>query len=61
MEKIINLHFIDFRFHKNFPIKINYEIHDKEFIAIVDAFEEWCHLLERVQHEIIMYSNHKNL
>jgi hypothetical protein len=30
-------------------------------LAIVDAFEEWCHLLERVQHEITMYSYHKNL
>jgi len=27
----------------------------------MDAFEEWCHLLEGVQHEITMYSNHKNL
>jgi hypothetical protein len=27
----------------------------------MDAFEEWRHLLEGVQHEIIMYSDHKNL
>jgi hypothetical protein len=26
--------------------KINYEIHDKELIVIMDAFEEWHHLLE---------------
>jgi hypothetical protein len=30
-------------------------------LAIVDAFEEWHHLLEGVQHEIIVYSNNKNL
>jgi len=24
-------------------------------------FEEWCHLLERVQHEFIVYFDHKNL
>jgi hypothetical protein len=42
-------------------MEINYEIHDKELIAIMDAFEEWHHLLEIVQHEIIVYSNHKNL
>jgi hypothetical protein len=35
--------------------------HDKEFFTIMDAFEEWRHLLEGVQHETIMYSNHKNL
>jgi hypothetical protein len=27
---------------------INYEIHDKELLAIIDAFEEWHHLLERL-------------
>jgi len=26
----------------------------------MDAFEEWRHLLEGVQHEIIVYSDHKN-
>jgi hypothetical protein len=50
-----------FHFHKFFSININYKIHDKEFLAIVDVFEECCHLLEGVQHEIIMHSYHKNL
>jgi hypothetical protein len=27
----------------------------------MDVFQEWHHLFEKVQHEIIMYSNHKNL
>ncbi len=26
----------------------------------MDAFEEWHHLLEKVQHEIIVYFDHKN-
>jgi hypothetical protein len=55
------LHLVGFHFHKFPPAKINYEIHDKELLAIVDAFKEWCHLLERVQHEITMYFDHKNL
>jgi hypothetical protein len=55
------LHPVGFHFHKFFPIKINYEIHDKKLLAIVDAFEEWRHLLEGPQHEIIMYSYHKNI
>jgi len=42
-------------------MEINYEIHDKKIIAIMDAFEEWHHLFEKTQHEIIMYLNHKNL
>jgi hypothetical protein len=42
-------------------IEINYEIHDEEFLAIIDDFEEWYHLFEGAQHTIIMYTDHKNL
>ncbi len=38
------LHPIGFCFHKFFFANINYKIHDKELLAIVDAFEEWRHL-----------------
>jgi hypothetical protein len=41
-------------------MEINYDIRNKELLAIVDAFEEWGHLLEEVQHEVTMCSNHKN-
>ncbi len=54
-----NLHLVDFCSCNFFPTKINYEIHDKDFITIVDVFEEWCHLFKGVQHEIIVNSNHK--
>jgi hypothetical protein len=54
-------HPISFRFHKFSLAEINYEIHDKEFLAIMDAFKEWHHLLKGVQHEITMYLDHKNL
>jgi hypothetical protein len=37
------------------------KIINEEFLAIVDAFEEWCHLFEGAQHEIILYSYQKNL
>jgi hypothetical protein len=33
-------HLVNFHSRKFFPTKINYEIHDKELIAIVDVFEE---------------------
>jgi hypothetical protein len=35
-------------------------IHDKKLLTIMDAFEEWRHLFEKVQHEIIVYFDHKN-
>jgi len=54
-------HPISFCFHKFFLAKINYKIHDKILLAIMDAFEECCHLFERVQHEINVYLDHKNL
>jgi hypothetical protein len=40
------LHPIDFCSHKFSLVKINYDINDKKLLTIVDAFEEWCHLLE---------------
>jgi hypothetical protein len=54
-------HLLDFRSCKFSLVEINYKIRDKELLAIVNAFEEWHHLFEKVQHEIIVYSNHKNL
>jgi hypothetical protein len=55
------LHPIAYRSRKFFVVEINYEIHDKELLAIIDAFEKWRHLLKRVQHIIIVYMDDKNL
>jgi hypothetical protein len=41
------LHFIDVHFCKFFHVKINYEIYDKEFVAIMHAFEEWFSFTRR--------------
>jgi hypothetical protein len=60
-EKNNFLHLINFDSHKFSPMETNYEILDKELLTIVDAFEEWRHLLEGAQHEVTMYSDHKNL
>jgi hypothetical protein len=46
------LHLVGFYFHKFSPTEINYEICHKFFLAIMDAFEEWCHLLEGAQHDM---------
>jgi len=42
-------------------VEENYEIHDKELLAIVDAFKTWRVHLEGVQHKVTVYSDHKNL
>ena len=39
----------------------NYEIHDKEMLAIVRALEEWRHFVEGVEHRCEIWTDHKNL
>ena len=39
----------------------NYEIYDKELLAIKEAFAEWRHYLAGANHQIRVYSDHKNL
>ena len=39
----------------------NYDIHDKELLAIKTAFEQWRHLLEGAAHEVTVLTDHRNL
>ena len=39
----------------------NYEIHDKEILAIIRGLEAWRHLLERAQYKFKIWTDHKNL
>jgi hypothetical protein len=41
--------------------ELNYEIYDKEMMAIVDCMETWRHHLEGSGHRATVYSDHKNL
>ena len=43
------------------PVERNYEIHDKEMLAIVRALEEWRHFLEGAKHQVEIWTDHKNL
>ncbi|KAG5719706.1 hypothetical protein E4T56_gene18493 [Termitomyces sp. T112] len=42
-------------------VEQNYEIHNKEMLAIIQLFEEWWHFLEGMQHKFEVWTNHKNL
>ena len=42
-------------------VERNYEIHDKEMLAIVRALEEWRHFVEGAEHQVEIWTNHKNL
>jgi len=39
----------------------NYEIHDREMLAIVRCLDKWRHLLEGVQSKFEIWSDYKNL
>jgi len=55
------LHPVAFYSKKHSPTECNYEIYDKELLAIVRAFEEWRPHLEGLRHPIQVLSDHKNL
>jgi RNase H-like domain found in reverse transcriptase/Reverse transcriptase (RNA-dependent DNA polymerase)/Integrase zinc binding domain/Chromo (CHRromatin Organisation MOdifier) domain/Retroviral aspartyl protease len=41
--------------------ELNYPIHDKELMAIIEAFKEWKHYLSGTTHQVKVYTDHKNL
>jgi hypothetical protein len=43
------------------PAELNYDIHDKELLAVVAAFEQWEVYLLGPKYRVTVYSDHKNL
>jgi len=43
------------------PVEWNYEIHDKEMLAIIYALEEWRYFLKRATCPVEIWTDHKNL
>jgi len=43
------------------PAELNYEIYDKELLAIFEAFRQWHNYLEGSAHVVLVLSDHKNL
>ena len=41
--------------------KLNYDIHDKELLTVVEALHEWRVYLEGTKYPIQIYTDHKNL
>lgn len=52
---------IAFFSRKMTPAELNYEIHDKEMLAIVSSFKEWRHYLEGTQYPIDVVTDHRSL
>uniref|UniRef100_A0A8C5M348 Gypsy retrotransposon integrase-like protein 1 n=1 Tax=Leptobrachium leishanense TaxID=445787 RepID=A0A8C5M348_9ANUR len=55
------LHPVAFHSKRLSVAEINYDVGDKELLAIKRALEEWRHLLEGTLHPITVYTDHRNL
>jgi hypothetical protein len=55
------LHPIAYHSRKFSPPEINYEIHDKELLAIVHSFKIWQRYLEGALLKVLVYTDHQNL
>jgi len=54
------LHPVAFHSRKFQPAEINYDIHDKELLAIVDAFKHSHRYCEGAEHQIQVFTDHHN-
>jgi hypothetical protein len=43
------------------PAETNYDIHDKELLAVITALQEWRVYLEGFKYSVKMLTDHKNL
>jgi len=55
------LHHVAFHSRKLSPAEQNYDIHDKELLAIIVAFMEWRHYLEGIEKLVTVYTDHQKL
>ena len=43
------------------PVECNYDIYDRELLAIIHALDHWCHYLQGTRHPVTLLTDHKNL
>ena len=55
------MHPVAFLSRKFSPAELNYQIHNKELIAIVVACQEWRQYIEGAAYTITIYTDYKNL
>lgn len=54
-------HLVGYYLRKIIAAELNYPIHDKELLAIVDAFEVWRTYLQGARFQTLVFSDYKNL
>jgi hypothetical protein len=43
------------------PVERNYDLRDRELLAVVKALKVWRHWLEGARHPFLMWTDHRNL
>jgi len=61
MTKDNKIHFVVFHSQMFSTLELNYDVHDKELLAIFEAFKIWRHYLEGSTSPINVVTDHKNL
>jgi hypothetical protein len=56
-----NLHPVSFISRKLSQAELNYDVFDKEMLAIVFSLRKWRYFLQGAEHKTIIYSDHQNL
>jgi len=55
------VHLVTFHSHTFTVMELNYDTHNKELLAIFEAFKIWQHYLEGPAYPINIVMNHENL
>ena len=55
------VHSVAFHSHTFTAVELNYDTHDKELLAIFEAFKIWQHYLEGLAYSINIVMNYKNI
>ena len=61
LDHLDDLRPVGFYSRKLLPAEVNYDIHDKELLAILCALDHWSHYLLGSPFKIRVYSDHRNL
>ena len=61
MDKLEDLLPVGFFSRKMSPSERNYDVHDKELLAIICALDHWSHYFLGAPHELKIFTDHRNL
>jgi len=54
-------HLLAFYNKRFLPAELNYDVHDKEMVVIMNCFQECRYFLMSTPEQIVVYMDHKNL